>query len=239
MVSTDTYFSETSKYISNFINTLIQRNEDISTQGVRIEETEDDKLFKIYNITKSRNDKQKNHQELCVILSVLEAGLQENVRDGVTASKRFLEQKSKLYKTVGNEELEVLKIKFDKFNKLALKISEQIEYPFSTTMINEDKDRQSKFLMGASIVLAAISYYFEYDLENEVLISEIKTILSLSPIADIQYKASSTNMKNVMNYLFLNHQIHRKQSSSLIFVESKIREVEDFEEKNRHEIPLF
>lgn len=212
-----TYFSETSKYISHFINTLIQRNEEKMEQDNEGEDTVEDKLFKIYNITKSRNDKQKNHQEICVILSILESGLQENVRDGVTASKRFLERKSKLYKSVGNEELDELKIKFNKFNNLALKISEAIEYPFSTSMINEEKDRQSKFLMGVSIVLATISYYFDYVIENEGLISDIKLILSLSPIADISYKASSTNMKNVINYLFLRHQIHKMQFTSLNF----------------------
>jgi hypothetical protein len=234
-----TYFSETSKYISHFINTLIQRNEEKMEQDTLADETVEDKLFKMYNITKSRNDKQKNHQEICVILSVLESGLQENVRDGVTASKRFLERKSKLYKSVGKEELEELKIKFGTFNKLAIKISEVIEYPFSTSMINEEKDRQSKFLMGVSIVLAAISYYFDYDIENEELISDIKLIVSLSPIADISYKASSTNMKNVMNYLFLRHQIHRMQFTSLKFLESKIREVEVFEESSRYTPPLF
>lgn len=234
-----TYFSETSKYISHFINTLIQRNEEKMEQDNEGEDTVEDKLFKIYNITKSRNDKQKNHQEICVILSILESGLQENVRDGVTASKRFLERKSKLYKSVGNEELDELKIKFNKFNNLALKISEAIEYPFSTSMINEEKDRQSKFLMGVSIVLATISYYFDYVIENEGLISDIKLILSLSPIADISYKASSTNMKNVINYLFLRHQIHKMQFTSLNFLESKISEVEVFEENNRYTVPLF
>jgi hypothetical protein len=228
-----TYFSETSKYISHFINTLIQRNEEKTFQDILVNETKEDKLYKIYNITKSRNDKQKNHQEICVILSVLESGLQENVRDGVTASKRFLEKKSGLYKTVGNEQLEELKFRFESFNELALKISEKIEYPFSTSMINEDKDRQSKFLMGVSIVLAAIFYYFQCDLEDENLILDIKTILSLSPISDIQYKASSTNMKNVMTYLFINNQIHRKEFCSLTFLETKIREVEIFEESNQ------
>lgn len=236
-----TFFSETSKYISHFINTLIKRNEEKMEQDITIttEDTVEDRLFKIYNITKSRNDKQKNHQEICVILSVLESGLQENVRDGVSASKKFLEKKSKQYKSIGNEELEELKCKFDDFNQLALKISETIEYPFSTSMINEEKDRQSKFLMGVSIVLAAISYYFEYDIKNEKLTSDIKSIVSLSPIADISYKASSTNMKNVMNYLFLRHQIHRLQFTSLKFLETKIREVELFEENSNYTPSLF
>lgn len=214
-----TYFSETSKYISKFINVLIESNERIEYED--LDDSDETKLHRIYNITKSRNDKQKNHQELCVILSVIESGLQENVRDGVTASKKFLERKSIKYKNNESEDLENLQREFDKFNKLILKISETIEYPFSTVMISGDKQRQSKFLMGVSIVLAAVYHYFEVDFENENLIHDIKSVVSSSPIADIEYKASSTNMKNILNYLFINNEIQNKTFTSLRFKENR------------------
>ncbi|MBY2512654.1 DUF262 domain-containing protein, partial [Clostridioides difficile] len=203
-----TYFSETSKYISKFINTLIKDKykDEIDKSEYKYANYKSD-LLRIYNITKSRNDKQKNHQEICIIFSILENGLQENIRDGVTASKKFLEYKSIQYKNNESEKLELLKDKFDEFNRMILKISEKIEYPFSTSLISDDKQRQSKYLIGVSIVLASICYYYDIDLENNYLIQDIKKIISCSPIADIEYKASSTNMKNMILYLFIKNKI--------------------------------
>jgi hypothetical protein len=228
-----TYFSETSKYISAFINNLIEYQEELEgSKKLGEEDTKEEKLLRIYNITRSRNDKQKNHQEICVIFSVIEKGLQENIRDGVTASKRFLERKSIKYKNNETEELAQLKHQFKEFNNLLLKISERIEYPFSTTMISDEKQRQSKFLMGVSIVLAAIYYYFDVKIEDEHLVADIKKVLSFSPIADIEYKASSTNMKNIMNYLFLNTKIQDMTFDSLVLKEEKLKEINEFVLKN-------
>lgn len=222
-----TYFSETSKYLSTFINDLIEVNESENDENIN-----KIKLYKIYNITKSRNDKQKNHQELCVILSILEQGLQENVRDGVTASKRFLQAKSTKYKDNQNENLIELKKEFNEFNELLLKISETVEYPFSTSMVSEEKDRQSKFLMGLSIILASIQYYFEVEIEGTDLLTDIKKIINLSPISDIEYKASSTNMKNMLLYLFEINKIHELNFQNLKFKESRLEEILDFIERN-------
>ncbi|MBM7660415.1 hypothetical protein JOC85_001182 [Bacillus mesophilus] len=227
-----TYFSETSKYISRFINVLISENEKNEEAILSKGNTKEAKLYKIYNITKSRNDKQKNHQEICIIFSVIEEGLQENVRDGVTASKRFLERKSKKYKENEDESLEVLKLRFDEFNNFLLKISEQIEYPFSTSMLSTDKQRQSKYLMGVSIIIAAIYYYFEVDIEDDNLVEDLKTIISYSPIADIEYKASSTNMKYIMTYLFIDNKVQDLTLSSLKIKKEKLIEINEFIRKS-------
>lgn len=226
-----TYFSETSKYISQFINHLISDNEKNEEGIFRIEGSKEEKLYRIYNITKSRNDKQKSHQEICIIFSVIEDGLQENVRDGVTASKKFLENKSKKYKENKNENLDILSQKFDGFNNFLLKIAESIEYPFSTSMVIEDKQRQSKYLMGVSIVIASIYYYFEIDIENDQLVDDIKAIISYSPIADIEYKASTTNMKNIMTYLFKINRVQNLTFPSLKIKKEKMLEINNFIEK--------
>lgn len=228
-----TYFSETSKYISKFINTLINdKNEgEMDKLEYKYANYKSD-LLRIYNITKSRNDKQKNHQEICIIFSILENGLQENIRDGVTASKKFLEYKSIQYKNNESENLELLKEEFDEFNRMILKISKKIEYPFSTSMISDDRQRQSKYLMGVSIVLASIYYYYNIDLGNEYIIQDIKEIISYSPIADIEYKASSTNMKNMILYLFINNKIQDKKFESLNLKRDKIEEINDLVTNN-------
>lgn len=225
-----TYFSETSKYISGFINVLIIEN-DKNDEKAMLDESKEVKLYKIYNITKSRNDKQKNHQELCIIFSVIEQGLQENIRDGVTASKKFLEKKSKKYKKNESENLEELIKKFDEFNNMLLKISEKVDFPFSTSLISDEKQRQSKFLIGVSIVVSAIYYYFDIDIENDNFVEDIKTIISYSPIADLEYKASTTNMKNIMTYLFKEGKIQDLYLPSLKIKQDKLLEIKDFIDK--------
>lgn len=229
-----TYFSETSKYISKFINTLINdKNEgEMDNLESKYANYKSD-LLRIYNITKSRSDKQKNHQEICIIFSILENGLQENIRDGVTASKKFLEYKSIQYKNNESENLELLKEEFDEFNMMILKISREIEYPFSTSMISDDRQRQSKYLMGVSIVLASIYYYYDVDLTNKYLIQDIKEIISYSPIADIEYKASSTNMKNMILYLFIKNKIQDKKFESLNLKKYKFKEVSNLVLNNK------
>lgn len=227
-----TYFSETSKYISKFINTLIEENDKREEELFHLEDSSEIKLYNIYNITKSRNDKQKNHQEICIIFSVIEQGLQENIRDGVTASKKFLERKSEKYKNNESENLESLERDFIQFNNLLLKISEKIEFPFSTSMVSDEKQRQSKYLIGVSIVLAAVFYYFKIDIEEESLVGELKKIISYSPIADAEYKASTTNMKNIMNYLFIDNEIHNKSFKSLKIKNEKLDEINSFIQRN-------
>ena len=221
-----TYFSETSKYITNFINVLIENEHEAEKIDISYESKERKKLIKIYNITQTRNNKQKNHQEICIIFSILEYGLQVDIRDGVTASKKFLEKKSKLYKENSSESLNLSIENFIKFNTFLLKITDTIEYPFSTTMLDEDKDKQSKYLMGVSIVIAAIYYYFEIDINSVSLIDELKGILKTSPMADLEYKASSTNMKNIINYLFLKNKIHEKEFESFKLIEKRRIEIE-------------
>ena len=227
-----TYFSETSKYISNFINKLIEKTSEDNIISKEIEESKEEKLVRIYNITKSRNNKQKNHQEICIIFSVIEEGLQENIRDGVTASKKFLQRKSIEYKNNRSENLEFLKREFKIFNDFLLKIADTIEYPFSTSMLIGDRQRQSKYLMGVSIVIAAIHYYFKIDIDNQELIDDVQRILQCSPMADSEYKASSTNMKNIMKYLFIDFKIQDISFNSLRLKSDKIIEINDFSVRN-------
>ena len=227
-----TYFSNTSKFISQFINILIEKNNKENELLSCDKKSKEENLFNIYNITKSRNNKQKNHQEICVIFSVLEKGLQENVRDGVTASKKFLKRKSIQYKDNKNENLKNLKSDFDNFNNILLKISESIEYPFSTNMLFENKEKQNKYLMGVSIVLAAIYYYFEIKIEDSNLVKDIKQVLQHSPLKDSEYKASSTNMKNIMKYLFIQNKVQNMEFTSLKIKDHKKDEIISFIKKN-------
>lgn len=222
-----TYFSNSSKYISNFINQLITHASDTNINHNVDDEKEI--LYRIYNITKSRNDKQKNHQEICVIMYILENGLNEGLRDASLISKIFLEKKSSLYKKGENESLDILVSEFNNFNKMLIALNREVEYPFSSEMVDSKEDKRIiKFLMGVAIVLAAIHHYYDINLKSPYLIAEIKSIIKLSPIANPEYKASTTNLKNVMTYLFSDHKIHLKDYNALKLKTDSLNQLSKF-----------
>ncbi|MEZ7511892.1 DUF262 domain-containing protein [Bacillus sp. FSL K6-3149] len=201
-----TYYSSTSQFITNFLNKHMDNKEkDISS----------DRIIKIYNVTKDRKDKQKNHQELCILLSILTDGPDLSAKDGVEIATNFLQGKAAQFKNNENENLEVLKQKFEEFNLLMLKISEKVEYPFSSSIYKLTEKRMSKYHVGISMVLATISYYFDINIESPVLIDEIQQIIKASPLGDVEYNASSTNTKNLVNYLFEKNDIRKWDFESL------------------------
>lgn len=214
-----TYFSNTSQYISNYINSISEYSNEYN---------QSEELSKIYNITNHRRVKQKNHQELCIILSILEYGPNINAKDGVTISTNFLQQKSKLFKENRDENLDEIKEEFGKFNQLILKISSETEYPFSTSIFKNSEKRTVKYHVGVSMVLATIVYFYDINLENPDLINEVKTILNYSPLGDIQYNASSTNMKNILNYLFVLNNIQHKEFNSLTLKRERMGEIMEY-----------
>ncbi|QPJ86698.1 hypothetical protein HH195_12050 (plasmid) [Sarcina sp. JB2] len=84
-----------------------EKNKETDKENKRIKLSEKEvKLIKIYNMTKARNDKQKKHQEICVIFSILKNGLQANIKDAVQTSKEFLREQSIKYKNNKDENLE-------------------------------------------------------------------------------------------------------------------------------------
>ena len=201
-----TYYSSTSQFITNFLNNHMDRKEKDALSN---------QIIKIYNVTKDRKDKQKNHQELCILLSILMNGPDLSAKDGVEIANNFLQNKATQFKNDENENLEGLKQRFDDFNILILKIAEEVEYPFSSSLYRITEKRMSKYHVGISMVLATISYYFNVNLQSSVLIDEIREIIKASPLGDIEYNASSTNTKNLVNYLFEKNDIRSRNFESL------------------------
>lgn len=201
-----TYYSSTSQFITNFLNKHMDYKE---------KDNFSERIIKIYNVTKDRKDKQKNHQELCILLSILTSGPDLFAKDGVEIANNFLQVKANLFKNNENENLDELKQKFEEFNNLMLKISEKIEYPFSSNIYKTSEKRTSKYHVGVSMVLATISYYFDVNVESPVLIDEIQRIIKASPLGDLEYNASSTNTKNLVNYLFDKNDIRGWEFESL------------------------
>lgn len=199
-----TYFSESNKYISKFINTLIDA-----------EETKYNKLCKIYNITPTRNSKQRNHQELCVLLNIIENGLVD-VRNASEISKNFLQKKSHLFKNGEDEGLDNLINEFKLFNDFILIVSDSLEYPFSPRILKDDEAKLNKFSIGLAIVYAAMWHYYEIDYSKSEVIDEIKAFISKTPIGDVNYKGSTTNLNEVRKYLFKNDKIKNFNLKSIV-----------------------
>ncbi len=207
-MSMATFYSNTSLYITNFLNINMENAE-------KNEDNYAKKVVKIYNITSDRKNKQRNHQELCILFSILNNGPNVNYKDGIEIANKYLEKQSKLYKSGLETSLQSIKNKFNKFNMFMLTLAEQVEYPFSTALFKGADKRSTKFHTGVSMVLATIFYYFEVDLNNSELLKEVRSIIQNSPLGDETYNASSTNMRNVMAYLYKKNNIFNRDYKSL------------------------
>jgi hypothetical protein len=217
-ISMATFYSKTSQFITNYLN-YNTSNED--------SDRESKKIVKIYNITKDRKDKQKNHQELCIILSIINNGPNIQYKDGVEIANKYLEQRANLFKNNIEEDLDLVKERFKGFNELMLKLSGKVEYPFSSSIYRDEEKRSVKFHTGVSMVLATIFYYFDINLNNTNLLSEIRDIMNCSPLGDPTYNASSTNMRNLITYIFKRNRVHDRVFSALTFKGNLSREIKD------------
>lgn len=204
-----TYFSESNKYISKFINELIESQK-------KEEESDYHKLYSIYNVTNVRNSKQRNHQEICVILNIIENGLID-IRNASDISKDFLRKKSELFKAGIDENLISLLKEFDEFNKFILKLSIEVEYPFSPRILKDSDSKLNKFSIGLAIVYATLWHYFIVDIDNPNLVEDVKRFILQTPIADTDFKGSTTNLNMISKYLFEKNYMKDMEYSSLIY----------------------
>ena len=207
-MSMATYYSNTSLYITNFLNINMEAAEK-DNNGLAA------KLIKIYNVTSDRKNKQRNHQEICIILSILCNGPNVMYKDGVEIADKFLEERAEIFKFGKENDLHLIKNIFNKFNTFMVTLSEKVDFPFSTAIFKGEDKRSTKFHTGVSMVLATIFYYFEVDLNSDKLFSEIQEIIKASPLGDDTYNASSTNMRNLMSYLYFKNKIFDRSFESL------------------------
>lgn len=205
-MSMATYYSKTSLYITNFLNNnMDNKNKDEHSE----------RLVKIYNITNERKSKQRNHQELCILFSIINNGPSIHYKDGVEIANKYLEERSKLHKKNKEIDLNEIKHKFLMFNKFMLKLAEVVDYPFSTAIYKGDDKRSSKFHTGVSMILATVFYYYEINICHPNLLKDIQNIIKSSPLGDETYNASSTNLKNLMIYIYKKNNIFKENFQSL------------------------
>ena len=224
-MSMATFYSNTSLYITNFLNINMENAEKSQDELAK-------KIIKIYNVTSDRKNKQRNHQELCILFSILNKGPNVYYKDGIEIANKYLEEQSRLYKMGLENGLQSIKNEFNKFNMFMLTLAEQVEYPFSTALFKGADRRSTKFHTGVSMVLATIFYYFEIDLNSFDLLEDIKYIMQNSPLGDETYNASSTNMRNVMTYLYKKNNIFGRMYKSLKYRGNISQEIVDVLNKN-------
>lgn len=219
-MSMATFYSNTSLYITNFLNKCMEIAE-------KNKESLEAKIIKIYNVTNDRKNKQRNHQELCIIFSILNNGPNVMLKDGVEIADKYLEEQSLKYKMGQENNLQLVKNEFNKFNIFMMRLADEVEYPFSSAIFRGEDKRSTKFHTGVSMVLATIFYYFDIDCNSEKLLSEVQSIIRNSPLGDDTYNASSTNMRNVMNYLYGKNHVFEKKYSALTLKREIAQEIKD------------
>lgn len=215
-MSMATFYSNTSLYITNFLNHHMENGEKNKLSA---------RLIKIYNVTNDRKNKQRNHQEICIIFSILNNGPNIMYRDGVEIADKYLEECAKAYKTGTENNLQKIKNEFNKFNEFILNLSEQVEYPFSSAIFRGEDKRSIKFHTGVSMVLATIFYYYNIDLNNEMLLEEVQEIVKSSPLGDETYNASSTNMRNLISYLYKRNKVFDRKFKALTYKNNMSSEI--------------
>lgn len=205
-ISMATFYSKTSLYITNFLNKSMENIEKDALAA---------KIVKIYNVTNDRKNKQRNHQEVCIILSILTDGPNVMYKDGVEIADKYLEKRADKYKNGLENDLQQIKNCFNQFNFFVIKLSENVEYPFSSAIFRGEERRSVKFHTGVSMVLATIFYYFDIDMNSPSLFEEVQDIIRNSPLGDETYNASSTNIRNVMGYLYKKNKVFQKEYKAL------------------------
>lgn len=179
-----TYTSHTSQYVSSFIKSL--DNEDTESP-----------LYKAYNITNTRSKTPKVHQNIFVILSIIECGLNPMFYKSTELADDYMQLKSKQYRTK-KENAEKTKKLFDNFNKFIVKIAEEKTYPFSIRLF-ENKSGSGNYLFrtGVSMFLSAVYYYCNFDISNKIFMQEFDSLLS-NANSMIDYNTLCTSNSKVL-----------------------------------------
>ena len=225
-ISMATYFSRTSQLITQFINDIFSL-EEYENSYFSYSLSEANTLNNAYNITTNRKNKQKNHQEICIILNILTrlSDVEKlNLKDGVKLSTDYLKYCSDLYDK-GEEDSNDMVEKFKGFNNFILKLSETIEFPISMQLMGKSLAKGMKYHTGISIILALIYYLFEIDLDSDYLIQDVQTIIEKSPLGDSEYRASSTNLRQVLVYLLGKNKINEYKFNSLELKEDNFSKI--------------
>ncbi|NRG69448.1 DUF262 domain-containing protein [Streptococcus suis] len=222
-ISMATYFSRTSQLISHFIKEISTSEE--GEYYFNYDREESSNLVRAFNITSNRKNKQKNHQEICIVLNIItRLGEIEklNLKDGVKLSTDFLHNCSKLYED-GKEDAQSILSELNNFNQLILTLCKYVDYPISMQILDVTNLKGQKYHTGISMILAVIYFLFSIDFHSEALLKDIQRVILLSPLGDSEYRASSTNLRQMLMYLFGKNKLQDEKFESLTLCEEKLK----------------
>ncbi|TMX38302.1 DUF262 domain-containing protein [Vibrio parahaemolyticus] len=170
-----------------------------------------DALFEAYAVSKDRFQKKTIHENIFVILSIIENGVNQTyVNDKGQVSKvmkspQYAESymKDKSENDSCDLAFEKTERLLDGFNKFVSTLAKITPYPFSREIYGISSKRGNKFQVSISMILAGIykkliESGFDFTLlENAINLEtfsiEITRILNESHLEDPEYKASTTN----------------------------------------------
>lgn len=216
-----TYMSGTSQYVSGFIKSL---DKDI-----------DSPLYKAYNITNSRSKTQKVHQNIFVILSIIECGLNPLFYKSTELADDYMRLKSEQYRK-NIEDIEKVRILFESFNDFIAKIAIEKTYPFSMRLF-EDRTGSGNYLFrtGVSMFLSSLFYYSEINVSDERFLDEFNCFLIEATNAVNFNDLCASNSKILANNILkLYHSISTKYSS-IKFKNELLEKLDNkLKDKNKH-----
>ncbi|ELA7195947.1 DUF262 domain-containing protein [Vibrio parahaemolyticus] len=170
-----------------------------------------DALFEAYAVSKDRFQKKTIHENIFVILSIIENGVNQTyVNDKGQVSKvmkspQYAESYMKDKSENDSSDLAFEKTErlLDGFNEFVSTLAKITPYPFSREIYGISSKRGNKFQVSISMILAGIykkliESGFDFTLlENAINLEtfsiEITRILNESHLEDPEYKASTTN----------------------------------------------
>lgn len=166
-------------------------------------------LGKAYAVSKDRFQKKTIQENIFVILSIIENGINQTYTNDDGKIQKIIKspQYAEAYMKAKSEDdstesFDVSDFNFKEFNRFIELLSKATEYPFSREIYGVSQ-RGNKFQVSISMILAAIfkklkESGFDFnilELEEKLLVFSdyIKSLLSNSYLEDPEYRASTTN----------------------------------------------
>lgn len=195
------YDSRINQFVNSFCHKMIQDKEG--------------KLSQAYAISQDRYLKKVIHENIFVILSILEYGIDQssqNLKGGFSRlqnspayAESYMQKKSQNAddEVLVETEYQNVKTTFDDFNHFILLLTEITPFPFSREIYGISSRRGNKFQVSISMILSGLYKKLRdsnFDLEKLTCrreLSNFKTeltqIIEASHLEDADYKASTTN----------------------------------------------
>ncbi|MCY8149760.1 DUF262 domain-containing protein, partial [Bacillus paralicheniformis] len=196
--------------LNSFVNNFAQKMND---------EKVSEELQRAYNATADRIRKKKVQENIFVMMSILENGLNQGYAKSSIYAEEYMKFKSKLEADdpqESNRLYNVITSRFKEFNEIIELIGEKIEYPFSKEIYGVSS-KGYKFQITIAMILSGIIHKLIDEgfslkiLKNksnlEKFLIYVSETLRNSYLEDPNFNASSTNAR-AMSELIKNIEFH-------------------------------